>query len=258
MIKEIIKIIQELSSPSYVVNETTSKDGVNGSVVAYVDKTSHIAEQYRILRTNLYSLSAEKPVKTIAITSSQSNEGKTTTACNLSITLSWDTKKKVVLIDADLRKPNVHEMLNLPRKPGLSDLILEKVKPETFFEKPAIGNLYVIPSGSTVTNPAELLSYSSFKTLLEVLKSKFDYIVFDTPPTLSVADSSIIGSVCDGVLLIVKAEVTSREIVSEAFNLLKNAQAKPIASVLTNFHAPTYYYFKYKNYYSYLYKSKKI
>jgi len=257
MFNDIRKIIEEVFSPSYVITKPKSEEGVDGRIVAYVDKTSQISEQYRILRTNLYSISTEKPIKVIAITSSQSEEGKTTTACNLAITLSWDTEKKIVLLDGDLRKPEVHTLFNLPRKPGLSDILLEKCEVADLTVKPAIGNLYVIPSGSTITNPAEALSYPRFKALIAELKVRFDYVIFDTPPTLSVADSSIIGSLCDGVILIVKSEVTSKDIVGESFNLLKSTNAKPIACVLTNFHAPFHYYFKYKSYYNYLYKPKR-
>lgn len=257
MFNDLRKIIEEISSPSYVITKPKSEDGIDGRIVAYVDKTSQIAEQYRILRTNLYSISTEKPVKTIVITSSQSGEGKTTTSCNLAMTLSWDTKKKILLLDGDLRKPEVHALFNLPRKPGLSDLILEKCETADLTAKPSIGNLYVIPSGSTITNPAEVLSYPRFKALIAEFKARFDYVIFDTPPTLTVADSTIIGSLCDGVIFVVKSEVTSKDIVTETFHLLKNAQAKPIACVLTNFHAPFHYYFKYKSYYNYLYKPKR-
>lgn len=257
MFNDLKRVIEEISSPSYVIDNTKGEGGVDSHVVAYVDKTSQIAEQYRILRTNLYSIVTDRPIKTIVITSSQSGEGKTTTSTNLAVTLSWDTKKKILLLDGDLRKPEVHTLLNIPKKPGLSDLILEKCTMNDLVSKPAIGNLYAIPSGSMTTNPAELLSYPRFKALIADFKQRFDYVIFDTPPTLTVADSSIIGSMCDGVILVVKAEITSRDIVLESFNLLKNAQAKPMACILTNFHAPFHYYFKYKSYYNYLYKPKR-
>lgn len=257
MFNDLRRVIAEISSPSYVVKAEKNEEGIDGRIVTYVDKASHITEQYRILRTNLYSLSTEKPIKTIVITSSQSGEGKTTTSCNLAITLSWDTKKKILLVDADLRKPGVHEMLNLPKKPGLSDLIMGKISVDQLLHKPSIGNLYVVPSGSTITNPSELLSDQRLKAIIEEFSKKFDYTIFDTPPTLSVADSSILGHMCNGVILVVKAESTAKDIVKESMDLLTNAQARPIACILTNFRVPLHYYLKYKSYYNYLYKTKR-
>lgn len=257
MLRDLRRIVTEISSPAYVVKAKKTEEEVDGRVVTYVDKTSHIAEQYRILRTNLYSLTSEKGIKTMVITSSQSQEGKTTTSCNLAITLSWDKRKKILLIDGDMRRSAVHTMLNIEKKPGLSDLLTGKAGIDDVAAKPAIGDLYVIPAGSTITNPAELLGDPKLKTLVEEFKARFDYTIFDTPPTLSVADSSIIGSLCDGVILIVKAGSTPREIIKESKELLTNAQAKLTACVLANFTVPVYYYVKYQSYHDYLYKAKK-
>jgi len=155
------------------------------------------------------------------------------------------------LIDSDLRKPELHRMFKLPRKPGFSDLLLNKANIEDFTKKPSIGNLYVIPSGSVIPNPAELLRYKRLKEILTELKTVFDYIILDTPPTLNVTDSSVVGSLCDGVILLVKAEVTQKGMIEEAFSILKNAQAQPMGCVLTNFRVPAYSAYKYKRYYKY-------
>jgi len=257
MLDEIRKIFQDIASPSYVAKINKTAEGVDGRIVSYVDRDSYISEQYRVLRTNLYSLSPEKPIRTIAITSSQSGEGKTVTSCNLAATLSLDVKRKILLVDGDLRKPDVHKMFNIPRKPGFSDIVMGNVNIEDFLKKPAVGNLYIIPSGTIVSNPAELLSYAKIKELVNELKNVFDYIIFDTPPTLNVTDSSIIGSLCDGVVLVVKSDITLRSLVEETYDLLRKAQAKVIGCILANFHMPMHYYYKYKYYYKYAYKEKK-
>lgn len=245
------KIAETLNPPSYVVKTTKRKEDVDGHVVAYVDRNSYVAEQYRVLRTSLYSLSAEKPIKVIAVTSSQAQEGKTTTCCNMALTLSFDAEKKIVLIDSDLRKPQLHSMLKLPRKPGLSDILMGQIEAKEVLKKPAIGNLYVIPSGSVISNPAELLRHKTLKKLISDLKAEFDYIIFDTPPTLNVTDSSVVGSQCEAVILVVKAEATQKNMIEESFNILKNAQAAPLACILTNFRVPFYMAYKYKRYYKY-------
>jgi capsular exopolysaccharide synthesis family protein len=169
----------------------------------------------------------------------------------MALTLAMDPEKKVLLIDSDLRKPELHRLLKLSRKPGFSDILINKADIKEFLKKPAIGNLYVIPSGSIASNAAELLRYAKVKKLIEELKAQFDYIIFDTPPTLNVTDSSVLGSVCDGVILVVKAEVTQKSMIEEAFSMLKNAQAPPIGFILTNFRVPPYYAYRYKRYYKY-------
>lgn len=248
---QLKKILDTINPPTYVIKKPKSKDEVDGHVVAYTDRTSYVAEQYRALRTGLYSLSTEKPVKTITITSSQSGEGKTTTCCNLALTLAADTEKKILLVDGDLRKPELHRLLKLSRKPGFSDVLTNKTDIKDFFKKPAIENLYVMPSGSIISNASELLRYTKLKKLISDLKLQFDYVIFDTPPALNVTDSSVIGSLCDGVILVVKAEVTQKNMIEDAFSILKNAQASPLGFILTNFRVPPYYAYRYKQYYKY-------
>lgn len=245
--------------PHYVVKNNRTKNGIDGRVVAYVDKDSTLAEQYRILRTNLYSISPERPLKTIVLTSAQSGEGKTITACNLAYTISLDTEKKILLIDSDLRRAAVHKMLGLSRKPGFSDVLSGVVDLEHFLAKPAFENLYVMPSGTIVDNPSELLSSTKIKTLIETLKAKFDCVLFDTPPVINVTDASILGSICDAVFLVVKASGTPKEMIEEAFNMLKRAQAEPKACILTSATIPLHQYYltNYRYYYRYKYEYRR-
>ena len=143
---ELLAVINPSDS---VIPQGRTEEGVDGRIVACSDRSSYIAEQYKVLRTNLYSLSPENPIKTLIITSPQPEEGKTITSCNLAVTLSLDTEKKVLLIDSDLRKPTIHNIFNLQRKPGFSD-ILSSVNTDidTFIKKPTVGNLYIIPAGT--------------------------------------------------------------------------------------------------------------
>jgi capsular exopolysaccharide synthesis family protein len=256
VIKEIVSL---LIPPKYIVKKLKTENGIDGRVIAYTDNDSVIAEQYRILRTNLYSLSPEKPIKTIAITSTQSAEGKTITATNLSYTLSLDIEKKVILIDADMRRPAVHKMLGCDRRPGFSDVLGDRVAIEHFLAKPAFGNLYVLPTGTIVDNPSELLGSAKIRDLIDMLKTRFDYIIFDTPPVINVTDTGILGSICDAVLLIVKAGVTPKDMIEESFNMLKRAHAEPKACILTNLTIPIHQYYqsKYRYYYRYRYGHKK-
>jgi len=252
-IEDIKNILKAYNPPTYIIKRQRSEDGVDGRVVAYTDKSSYIAEQYKVLRTNLYSLSPDKPIRTLVITSSQAQEGKTITSCNLAITLSLDKEKKVILLDCDLRRPAVHSMFGISRKPGLSDILNNEIDIKNFTEKPAIGDLYLVPSGTMKSSPSEVLSSTKIKILIDKLKQKFDYIIFDTPPVLNVTDASILGSLCDAVIFIVKAGTTQKNMIEEAFHMLGEAQIKPKASILTNVHflLDSYYYFYSYKYYKY-------
>jgi len=249
---EILKeAYKKFSLPNYIIKEEKNNEGVDGHVVSYVDRNSYVAEQFKILRTNLYSLSPEKPLQTIAITSSQLEEGKTLIVSNIAATLAQDTEKKTLLVDADLRKPKVHSLFGLAQKPGLEDILQGNATLELFLRKPAIGNLYIIPSGTTAINPSDILSPTKIKALLEQLKAKFDFIILDTPPALNVSDAGIIGALCDAVFLVVRSGVTPKNIVEEGFNALKDAHAKPKACILNDvlFTPLNYYQTKYKKYY---------
>lgn len=253
----INKLIRAYHPPTYVVNTLRTEDSIDGRLVSCVDKSSYIAEQYKVLRTNLYSLSPDKPYKTILITSSQPTEGKTVTSCNLAYTLSLDKEKKILLVDADMRKPHVHNIFGIDRKPGFGDILHDRVDIEDFLKKPCLGDLYIIPAGEAMNSSSEILSSAKIKTVLDALKARFDYIIFDSPPVLNVTDASILGSLCDAVIFAIKAGMTQKSAIEEAFHMLSEAQAKPKACVLTNvkFTLDTYYAYKYK-YYKYADKHK--
>lgn len=242
-------LIYKVTSDGYVIKNLRSEGGMDGRVAAYLDRKSHVAEQYKVLRTDLRFLSPEKPIKSIVITSSQSKEGKTVTCCNLAASIALEPGKKCILIDADLRKPEVHHIFNLQRKPGFIDILDGTVELEYFLRKPVIDNLYVIPAGSLHDNPSEKMDPKKMKDFIERLEQDFDAIIFDTPPVLSTTDASILGSLCDAVFLVVKAGVTQKDIILEAFEFLKNAHARPKGCILTNMvstAAYDYYYSKRK------------
>lgn len=247
------KITTAFTPPIYVAKRQKRKEDVDGRILALTDSHSYLAEQYKVLRTNLYSISPEKPIRTIALTSAQAQEGKTITSCNLAYTMSLDKEKKILLVDSDCRKPAVHKMFAIPRKPGFTDILNGKATVEEFAKKPLCNDLYIIPSGSLVANTSELLSSTKIKNVINTLKTKFDYIIFDTPPVINVTDSSILGAICDGVILVVREGMTPKNMVEEAFTMLQHAQAKPKACIVTGSAIPVYYYYlsRYRYYYKY-------
>lgn len=247
-------ILDEINVLSYVTKPVSAAGGTDPRVVALCDPKSHISEQYRSIRTNISSLSPENPVRTFLITSALRGEGKTVTAGNLAAVFSQEVEKKTLLIDADLRKPNLHNLFNLERSPGLSDILAGNMEVEYFTRSPAAGNLYVIPSGKTPANPAELIGSARMRELIDRLKEEFAWVIFDMAPILPVTDAGVLGSMLDGSLIVVRAGRTQAVDVERAYSMLLEANARPIASLLTGVitYIP-YYLYRYRYIYSHQY-----
>ena len=228
---------------------------VDPHIVSATDPKSPIAEQYRILRTNLQALRLRAGSKTIVVTSSVHNEGKSVTAINLALTLARQEQMRVVLVDADLRKPTVHTWLGLSERPqGLSTVLANGGELNGELVRLASPSLSVLPAGPTPDHPAEMFESAAMRRLLNTLKSQFDIIILDAPPVLPVADPSILSGLADGVLLVVRAGKTQRRVVLQAQRLLQQAKANLVGCVLTHveYYLPGYY-----RYYQYRYGTKE-
>ena len=247
------KLFGEVGSTTYIVREDRTAEGIDGRAIVHLDPKSHIAEQYRIMRTNLRSLSPDKPLKSFVLTSALRGEGKTITSCNIALAFSQEPDIKVLLVDADLRKPNIHKIFGLSREPGLADALVNTVTLEQLIAQPRIGGLCIITAGTSMPNPSEILSSQSLKDLIARLKQRFDYLFFDCAPIVPVTDAGVLGSQVDGAILIVRAASTGALDVERAFSLLSDANAKPVGAVLTNVvtYIP-YYLYRYR----YIYVNK--
>lgn len=246
----LIRMDKEIQH-SYIVKvdpAITKNLNIDPHVVAFTDPLSPVSEQYKILRTNLLSLSAPaKPIKTIGITSAVDNEGKTLTGLNLSITFAHDLNNRTVLfIDADMRKSRVQKVLGIDKiDAGLSDYLQDNgTTLDNVLIKTGIPNLTLLPAGKSTKNPAELLSSNKMKELLKTVKTNFDYIIIDLPPVMPVTDPCVIGSMIDGMLMVIKAGRTQRQLVIHARNLLQQAKVKILGYVMTHieYHLPQYLY----------------
>jgi capsular exopolysaccharide synthesis family protein len=218
---------------------------VDGRLITYFDTKSIISEQYKIITTNILSLNKRRPPRTIAITSSVAGEGKTITSLNLAITMSRAIHNpRIVLIDADMRKGLVNKYLGGPAHQGLSDYLNGNVSWEDIIFSIDIQNLSFIAAGDVPANPAELLASERMHELINALRAHYDFILIDTPPVIPVADSVIVGSQVDGVIMVIQASQTHREILSRSMELLRQANANIIGHVLTNieYFIPTYIY----------------
>jgi capsular exopolysaccharide synthesis family protein len=212
---------------------------------------SGYAEAYRSLRTSvLLSLADHKP-KTILVTSPQPSEGKTTTAINIAIALA-QTGVRVLIIDADMRRPRCHKALGVANKHGLSTFLSAGGDLDRFILETASG-VQILPCGPPPPNPSELLTSSRMLTGLRELEGKFDHIVIDSPPVATVSDGLILAKSVDGVVLVVQGNQTSRTVAMRARQMLVNVGAKVFGVVLNKVDAGSSYYYDYYYKYGYYY-----
>lgn len=197
---------------------------------------SSLAESYRQLRTSVLLSSAGGAPRTLLVTSSQPGEGKTTTVVNIATTLA-QTGAKVVIVDADMRRPRVHSIFNLDNSSGLSDILASRMSEAEMLALVQCheeSGLYVVTSGRIPPNPAELLGSDQLRDLMNVLQKTFVHVVIDSPPAASFTDGVLLASVVDGVLLVVHGGAASRHIVRRTKQLLADVGAKILGVVLNN------------------------
>ena len=226
----------------------------NPYLVTVTAPDSPVAEEYRKLKSLVVNLTkSDKFKNTIMITSTTKSEGKSITAINLAVTMAQDYDNTVLLVDADLRQPTIHKYLNINPEIGLSDCLRDGAKIGDALIKTGIGKLMVLPSGSTISNPVELLSSNMMKDLIIELKNRYEdrYVIIDTPPILPFAEAHSIGQVVDGVIMVIREGVASPGHIKDALRLLKDINILGIVyndAEVNRFDG--YYYRYYKSYYS--------
>lgn len=209
-------------------------------VVAMLERDSPLAEAYRVIRTNVQFASLRRSARTLLITSAVGGEGKTTTACNLAVTMA-QAGKRVILCDADLRRPLIHEVFGVPHDMGLTSLLLDSSMPpdEVLVPTPVPG-LMVLPSGPLPPNPAELLGWELMRRRVEELKQLADVVLFDGPAVLPIADAVILGSLCDSVIMVVDAARTRPEQAKQAKERLDRVGLDVLGVILNKTDAGTH------------------
>ncbi|MCG0275498.1 MAG: CpsD/CapB family tyrosine-protein kinase [Thermosediminibacteraceae bacterium] len=211
------------------------------------DPKSVVSEAFRMLRTNLQFASVDRPLKKIMVTSSVPQEGKSTVIANLAICIA-SAGSKVLLVDADLRRPNIYKLFLLENYKGLSNLLAENLPKDAVVNKTKVENLHVITSGPVPPNPAEILGSARMKNFLDQVSSEYDMVLIDAPPVNSVADASILSSLVDGVILVVEAGSTEREAAIVAKQQLEKVNARILGVVLNKVKQEKsggYYYYYY-------------
>jgi capsular exopolysaccharide synthesis family protein len=215
---------------------------------------SAAAEAYRMLRTSILLSTAGHPPKTIMITSGQPGDGKTTTVFNVALALA-QLKAEVLVVDCDMRKPRIHKLLQLQKGEGLSTLLSSGGDPDNFISRTPVPHLSVLPCGYVPPNPSELISSESMKELLRSLAERFDYVIVDSPPMISVSDPIILSTLVDGVIFVVKSGQSKGELVRRACQDLSAVGARVLGVTLNNLNIRKdgyEYYRQYRYYVDYI------
>ncbi|WP_228547547.1 CpsD/CapB family tyrosine-protein kinase [Filobacillus milosensis] len=222
----------------------TRKKKDSGSQLIAIDrKNKQGSEQFRAIRSNLNFFSVNKNLKTLAVSSPSSGDGKTMTASNLAIVFRQEGKE-VLLVDTDLRKPSIHQTFDVPNNYGLSHHLLGEMKVEDIITTSYLTSVDIITSGLIPPNPSEMLSSPQMTEFIETVKEMYDIVIFDTPPILVVTDATIVANKCDGALLVVRHKKNELSQVERARDQLKNADAHLIGAVFNGPKVPkeAYYY----------------
>jgi len=232
----------------------SSKEAVE--LITQVRPQSQMAESYRALRTSLLLSNLGSHPKVIMITSALPQEGKTTTSINCAVVLA-QKGVRVLLIDADLRRPSIHKTLGMGPRSGLSNVLTGSATlQQAITRSPILPNLSVLPAGTPPPNPAELLASTNMRDVLEELRGQYDHIVVDTPPTLSVTDAVVLSPRADAIVLVIRCGQTTKQALRRSRDILMQVNAK-VSGVLLNavdLSSPDYYYYyeyqgKYSGYY---------
>jgi tyrosine-protein kinase Etk/Wzc len=225
-------------------------------LISHSDLKSPVTEAYRTIRTNIQYFDITEKIQTLLFTSPGPKEGKSTTVSNLAVTLSQQGVKTLI-VDADLRKPVMAKTFRLSKSPGLTDILVGKANLSMCIAETGIDNLYLLPSGTIPPNPSELLSSSKMADLMELLKEAFHIVLLDSPPVLAVTDASVLAKKTDGVVLVVRSEVTEEDAATMAKHHLEHVKARVIGVVINDFNFETRYYRRgYYQYYTYYYHSE--
>lgn len=226
--------------------------GLRSEFILYRKPKSPIAEAYRMLRTNIQYSGTGKELKSVVVTSSGPREGKTTTVVNLGCAFA-QANKKTLIVDSDLRNTSFHRLFKLNNDFGLTSVILgEKKVDEVIYRDVLMPNLDIITSGPKVINPSEIIGSGDATDFINTMKTLYDIVLFDSPPTLAVTDAKLLSFNMEGVIMVVQSSKMAREVARKAMEGLKEINANIIGVVLNNLDTTKeHYYYYHRYYYSY-------
>jgi capsular exopolysaccharide synthesis family protein len=212
------------------------------------DQESPIATEMRRLYSNIQSNSNNNSIGGLMITSANRGEGKSTVASHLALTVARFKEKKSLIIDADLRKPKIHQMFDVDKEPGLAECLKDNLDPLEVIKDTKIDNLKVMTSGKLIKSPSHLFEKEALRNIFEKIKFYYDIIIVDSPPVIAVSDPMLISGALDSVIMVVLAGKTPQKVVLRARDILLNADANIIGVVVNNLSEVLPYYYDYKYY----------
>lgn len=230
-----------------MLNKHKKKLNINErpSLVTLTRPSSVIAEQFRTIRTNIQFSMVDKNLKTLVVTSAGPGAGKSTISANLAVTFAMQGKK-VLIVDADMRKPTVHKTFHLPNRDGLTTLLTEKnIEIKDIAHRLDTEGLFVITSGVIPPNPSELLASNRMNQLIAEFEELFDLIIFDMPPVIAVTDAQVMASKADGTIFVINKDGADKEMVTKSKDLLEKVKANVIGVVFNRVElkGDSYYYY---------------
>jgi tyrosine-protein kinase Etk/Wzc len=228
---------------------------VEAKMITRFSPKSPVSEAYRSLRTNIQFADIDHPKRVLMVTSGMSKEGKSTTAVNLAITLT-QTGSRVLLVDSDLRRPALHNFFALDKTYGLTNVLVGSLSFDDVIKHTEVEKLDVITSGDIPPNPAELVTSESMRRFIELARSRYDYVLLDSPPVIAVTDAAVLATRVDGTVLVVGSGTVNKREVVRAVGLLRNVRSPVLGTVLNGLdikkiYGSYYYYFHYYQYYYY-------
>jgi capsular exopolysaccharide synthesis family protein len=202
-------------------------------LVVHVAPNSPIAEQYRRMRNSLQSLNPDGAARSILVTSSIEGEGKTVSTLNLGLALAELPNLRILVIDGDFARSSVERYLDLPPRQGLSELLGGTITMDQAIRSTSVERFDVVGPGAPIAGQAEVLNVDRIRAVLNALKRRYDYILVDVPPVLTMNHPSVLGSIADGILLVVRLGKTPKPLVEEAFSMLENLGGNVLGTCVT-------------------------
>jgi capsular exopolysaccharide synthesis family protein len=245
-IKTPEEITTHLNLPCLGLVPRLAKAKITGAPLINNGVPPNFAEAFKGVRTNVQFSSAHVGSRSLVIASTGPGEGKTLVSTNLAIAMA-QMNQRVILIDADMRRPSVHEILGEPLEPGLSNVLVGTNEPSTAVRPSSIPGLWMLSAGRLPPNPAELLGSVRFKRFLDSLSEKFDWVILDSPPVMAVTDASLMANCAHGVIFVVGSEMVHRGAARTAVRQLIASEGKLVGAVLNrvNLERNQYYYSNY-------------